>query len=137
MDEVDNFEAFLHDMVAIDILDEVQTVWLYQLDHVSLKFFPFSCKFYGFLNHPASVTVLWKLQNVFFDNRKQSFSMLSLSSLEYLLEHIVAKFILGKFNTLLYQCLKNCTFGIGFSALYDWLNSSRSVLVSGPLGSLF
>lgn len=102
MDQVDNFKALLHDVIAIDILDEVQTVRFNQLDHFSLKFSPFTCKFYGFLNHPASITVLGKLQDVLFYNPEKSLSMLSLSSLENLLKHVVPKFILSKLDTLLY-----------------------------------
>lgn len=93
--KLNNFEAFLHDMIAIDVLDEVDAVWLDEPDEISLHLRTVLGKFDGFLDHPAPITVLGELKNMFLDDFKESLLVGILSIFKELLEDIVSKLILG------------------------------------------
>ena len=119
-------------MIAIDVLNQIQTKRFQQFHHLQLQIWLISCKLYRLLHHPASVTVLRKRKNVGFYDVKQPLLMLYISTLENFLENIVAKFVFCQLNALLDQRLKNCIFCIGLPFLNDRLHRSRSILVPCP-----
>lgn len=91
----DNFEAFLHHVIAIDVLNEIDTVWFDELDQILLHILMIFGKFYGFLHHPASVAVLRELKNMILDDLEESMFMCILSVFKELLEDIIPELIFG------------------------------------------
>jgi len=117
--EVNHLKALLHDMVAVDVLDEIQTQRLNQFDDFALQVLSLGSVFDCLLHYSAPIAVLRKLQNVLLNDLKQSPSVLSLAPLKYLLEHIVSKLVFSQLNALSQQGIKDCTFRVPFSALDD------------------
>jgi hypothetical protein len=59
--QFDDLKAFLHDVIAIDVLNEVDAVRLDQFDQISLQLLPVLGEFDGLLHNPAPVAVLREL----------------------------------------------------------------------------
>lgn len=93
--KLNDFEAFLHHMVSIDIFNKVNTIWLYKLDDILLQLWMILSKFYCFLHNPASIAVLRKLKDTIFDDFEESMPMDILSIFKQFLEDIISKLILS------------------------------------------
>jgi hypothetical protein len=91
--ELDNFKAPLHDVVAVDVLNEVQTVGLQQFYHLTLQIFPLPCEFNCLLNHSTPVAVLRKFQNVLLYDVKQFLLVICLPPFENLLKNVVSELV--------------------------------------------
>ena len=134
--EFNHFDAFLHDVVAVDVLDEVESIGLQQGYDLQLLCRAMASVFHGLLHHPASIAVFREHEDVFLDDREESSLVLLLPSFEHLLENIVPKLVLRQLDALLSQCLEDSVFVMRLSVLDDGLHCSGAVLISRPLSGL-
>ena len=134
--ELDDLDAFLHHVVAVYVLDQVETVGLDGRHHLSLLLLPVFNELYCLLDHPAPVAVLSKIEEVGLDDREETLLVVLLSPLKNLLEDVVAELVLGKLHALLEQGFEDSLLGVGLAVLNDVLHRSGAVLVTSPSASL-
>lgn len=120
-------------MVTVDIFDKINTIGLDKFDDILLQLWMVFSELYCLLYNPASIAVLRKLKDMIFDNFKESMPMGILSIFKQFLEDIISKLVLSQFNAFLNKRLENCILCVWLAIGYDWLYSSRAILVSSPL----
>lgn len=124
-------------MVSVDVLDQVKTVRLYCCHHFCLLFLSVLDEFYCFLNHPATIAIFRKIEQICLDYFEETLLMVFLSTFKNLLEDVIAKLVLGKLYTLLEQDFEDSLLGVGLTVLDNVLDSSGTVLVTSPTSCLF
>jgi hypothetical protein len=82
-------------VVAVYVLDQVETVGLEQGHHLGLLGRFVANVLDGLLDHPAAVTVLRKLEDVLLDDDEEALPVLLFAALEHFLEDVVAELVFG------------------------------------------
>lgn len=130
--EVDDFEALLHDVVAVDVLDEVEREGVDEGHELLLQEGALFGELDGLLHHPAPVAVLRERQDVGLDHLEQPRAVLLLPAFEDLLEDVVPELVLRQLDALLDQRLEHEVLRVRLALLDDRLHCPRAVLVARP-----
>ena len=123
-------------MISVYVLDQIKTVRLYCGHYFGLFFLSVLDEFYRFLNHPTTIAIFRKIEQICLDYFEETFLMVFLSTFKNLLEDVIAKLVLGKLYTLLEQDFEDSLLGVGLTVLYDVLHCSGTILVTSPSSCL-